>query len=241
MKNLGKVILAILVALAITTALYNFKTTKEDVLAINEVTEVEKINNKENTVKNVTLNKKATKKVVTTKIEYVVDTKTNNNVNSIGKTINGADNTYLNKLNNELNKVPEKVINTFKKEGWNIYITGENLAQTHFGGKYSSVQGLTSYNKKEIIIENRPEAVRESTIHELGHFLDYYFGFISDSDEFTNIYNKEVDTFKSNITNSSCVRNKREFFAETFYYMYTDSSKTTPEARAFIENLINEL
>lgn len=264
MKRLYLVIITILAALALTGAVYGFGATNDEVLAINDAPIIEETSNtinKENNVSEVTTKvttttknstaantttttKKVTTKKVTKTVEYVIDTKTNDDikeVTSIGKVINNGDSAYLSKLNEQLNKVPKKVLDTFKKEGWNIYITGENLAQTHFEGKYKSVQGLTSYSYKQILIEDRPEAVRESTIHELGHYVDYHFNFISGSDEFKNIYNKEVETFKSNITNSSCVRSEKEFFAEMFYYIYTNPSKCTPEAKTFILTLVNKL
>ncbi|MCQ2571191.1 MAG: hypothetical protein MJ154_03015 [Candidatus Saccharibacteria bacterium] len=158
-------------------------------------------------------------------------------VPGIGKAINGANNTDLSKLNTQLNRVNSNLLSRFTSSGWSVYVTGENIAQTHFGGKYSSVQGVTDYNHRAIYIEKRDVAIRESTIHEFGHFLDYSNRFISNKAEFMAIYNEEVAQFKRNISNPGCVRDPQEFFAETFYYMHVNPSKCTPKAKAFISKL----
>lgn len=253
MKKIVKLFITIIIGLIIIDIVYIFNNTESDnthlIADAGNIVQKEEVINKVNTITTTSSSKtatvkttkstaKTTKKVITTtKTTVVSDTK----IDGIGKNINGASIEWLNKLNNELNRVPKKLLTIFTKEGWTISVTGENLAKTHFNGKYSSVQGLTNYNEKYILIENRDNAINESTIHEFGHFLDYYLNFASSTEEFRNIYNDEVEKFKSNISNSGCVRNEREFFAETFYYMYTDSSKCTSEAYRFINNLINNL
>lgn len=158
-------------------------------------------------------------------------------VPGIGKSINGANNSDLSKLNAQVNRIESSLLNKFTSSGWSIYVTGENLAKTHFGGKYSSVQGVTVYGSRAIYIEKRDVAIRESTIHEFGHYLDYSKGFISNKEAFKAIYNEEVATFRSRIINPGCVRDPQEFFAEMFFYMHTNPSKCTPKAKAFISQL----
>ena len=176
-----------------------------------------------------TITKETTK--VTTKVSEVT---------GIGEIKGNVDPYYLNLLNSELNKLPVNALNRFKNSGWHIYVTDENIAKTVFNGKYKSVQGVTVYSDRTILIEARESAIRESTIHEFGHFIDYMKGFISDSDEFKKIYNEEVNTFKSRIPNSSCVRDEQEFFAETLYYLYSNPSKCTSKAYVYVNNILNK-
>ena len=159
-------------------------------------------------------------------------------VSGIGEIKGNVDPSLLNDLNSELNRLPSSIINAFVNEGWHIYLTDENISNTYFNGRYYSVEGATIYESKIIVIEARKSAIYESTIHEMGHFVDYENGFTSESNEFSDIYNNEVELFKSRITNSSCVTNKQEFFAETFYYMYKDSSKCTEGAYNYINGIL---
>ena len=154
----------------------------------------------------------------------------------IGEIKGNVDSYYLSLLNKELNKLPSNVLNKFVNSGWHIYVTSENIAKTVFNGEYSSVQGVTIYRDKTILISAKESCIRESTIHEFGHFIDYTYNFSSDSVAFKNIYKEEVDLFKSRITNSSCVRDEQEFFAETLYYMYKNPSKCTEKAYEFVNN-----
>ena len=141
----------------------------------------------------------------------------------------------------ELDTLPQKMINAFKNNNWTITISNENISAKYFNGSYGNVKGvtLTAYNK--IIIQNRTTSIQTSIVHEMGHFLDWYFNFPSLSTEFKNIYNAEVNTFKSRIPNSSCVSNEMEFFAHTFYYIIKDSSKCTPMALEYVRNYLNSI
>ena len=159
----------------------------------------------------------------------------------IGEIKGNVDSYYLSLLNKELNKLPSNVLNKFVNSGWHIYVTSENIAKTVFGGQYSSVQGVTIYKEKTILISAKESCIRESTIHEFGHFIDYTYNFSSDSVAFKNIYKEEVDLFKSRITNSSCVRDEQEFFAETLYYMYKNPSKCTEKAYEFVNKKLNNM
>lgn len=152
----------------------------------------------------------------------------------------GASQSWVNKVNAQLAYVPENVKSSFVANGWHIYITTENIAQTYFSGIYNSVRGVTKYDEKFIKVETRNVAI-SSSIHEMGHYVDFITGSPSLSAEFTNIYNEEVETFKSRIPNSSSVRNQQEFFAETFHYMCKNSSKCTPKAMEFVQRYVNQI
>ena len=106
----------------------------------------------------------------------------------IGEIKGNVDSYYLSLLNKELNKLPSNVLNKFVNSGWHIYVTNENIAKTVFNGQYSSVQGVTIYRDKTILISAKESCIRESTIHEFGHFIDYTYNFSSNSIAFKNIY-----------------------------------------------------
>ena len=148
---------------------------------------------------------------------------------------------YVTKANKQMNKLPDKLVQKFRSNGWTIEVTDKNLAKTYFDGKYSSVRGVTIYSQKKILIEDRDVAVENSPLHEFGHFIDYTTGLTSRTSEFKSIYKEECDTFKKRIPNASSVRDEMEFFATVFCYYYKDSSKLTPKAKAYIEQIIENL
>lgn len=157
----------------------------------------------------------------------------------IAENLDGVDSYYINLVNSHLARVPENIKTAFVNRGWHVCVTRMNLAATFFP-QYNSVQGCTDYNAQRIYVEDR-ESACDSVIHEMGHFLDYQCGMPSLSSEFADIYNEEVNTFKSRIPNSSCVRDPGEFFAETFFWMYTNSGKCTPRAMEFVSRYVNAI
>lgn len=179
----------------------------------------------------------STTKTITKKVNTTVTTKTVSITKKDGK----VDSKYINNVNSQLKKVPANVMNSFNKNGWNLYVTDKNLASTFFSNIYSSVRGVTIYRMKTIYIEDRAIAVKTAPLHELGHYVDYANGMPSYNKEFKSIYKEEVNTFKSRIPNSGSVRDEQEFFASTFYYIFNDPSKCTPKAKDYVQNYISRL
>lgn len=158
-------------------------------------------------------------------------------VQSIGK----VDSDYINTVEENLKFLPSFLVDSFMEHGWEIYVTTEDIAHTYFDDKYLKVRAVTMYTNKEILIEDREEAVGLLTVaHEFGHYLDDLNGTPSWSDEFYEIYEEEVETFKSQISNSSCVSNEQEFFAETYGYLVVDPSKCTPRAAMFVQSILKQ-
>ncbi len=158
----------------------------------------------------------------------------------IVRTVGNVEPKYVNAVEEKLMELPPALVNSFIKEGWNIYVTTEDLA-ARFDYKIGSVLGITDYRAREICIEDREKAVLSTVEHEFGHYLDYVTGVRSLSNEFNQIYLEEVETFKSNIPNPGCVSGPQEFFAETFAWIIVDESKCTPKAKEFVETVLNEL
>ena len=99
-----------------------------------------------------------------------------------------VDNSNIHIVNSELKKIPESIMEQFQKNGWHIYVTDADINQKFYQGKYSTVLGTTQYADKKIYIANTSQAATESTIHEVGHFVDYSNGFLSDQEKFKELY-----------------------------------------------------
>lgn len=183
-----------------------------------------------------------TNKITTTTKTTVTTTKkvTTTSKKDLVKKDGKVANTYVDAVNKQLNLLPREILDGFKKRGWNVYVTDRNLAKTYFDGVYGSVRAVTIYAAKVIYIEDRDVAVKSAPTHEFGHYLDFVTGWSSMTPEFEKIYEEEVSTFKKNIPNSSSVRDEQEFFASIFSYMYTDSKKCTPKAKAYVEKIVGD-
>ena len=142
----------------------------------------------------------------------------------------------------ELSLIPDTLQNLFVTSSWHLVLSNDNLSKVYFDNKYKSVLGLTHYESSSIIIEAKEKSIRESLIHEMGHFLDYITGFKTMENDFKNdYYNIEINEFKKHIKNPGCVRDPQELFAEEFYYMFKDKSKCTPLVLNFIQNKLNSI
>ena len=126
-----------------------------------------------------------------------------------------VSNSLVNAVNNYYMMIPENVRNNFVSAGWTVRVTTQNLGQL-YDGTNRSILGLTFFDKKIIYIDDR-EAAKSSVIHEMGHYIDYCFGFVSSSNEFVEIYNSEVEVFKTiHTTHSNNIATAKEYFAEAY-------------------------
>ncbi|MDY4692082.1 MAG: hypothetical protein SO401_00710 [Blautia sp.] len=131
-----------------------------------------------------------------------------------------VDQKFVDEANELINQVPEDVLQGFVDNGWKIYITDKNIAQTYFAGEFNSVKGVTDWDTHIIRIEDRPEAVETATVHEFGHYLDAIKGYVSHTPEFKQIYSEEGKTFADTFKVDFYYDNQ-EFFADGIYRYFS--------------------
>lgn len=138
-----------------------------------------------------------------------------------------------------LNKIPQYILDNFKKDGWIINIINEDIV---YNGLNAS--GITTYADKTIDIKNNEGLIRSCIVHEVGHYFDCSLGFISESDEFlNNIYPEEKNNFNYTYTTSIKheISDVYEYFASTFdeYIINPNGLKNDcPKTYEFMKNLI---
>jgi len=151
------------------------------------------------------------------------------------KVIGAVKGACIEQAEENLELVPDEIMNNFVKEGWKFYITTRDINEEYFNSRYNEVLGVTSYKEKCIKVMNEEFAIELAVIHEVGHYFDYLTKFSSVSDEFRQIYEEEIGEFRKKIEAGVQIFNEREFFAQTFYYLIKDPSKCTPKALEFVE------
>ncbi|GFI44353.1 hypothetical protein IMSAGC018_02034 [Lachnospiraceae bacterium] len=150
-----------------------------------------------------------------------------------------VEDSYVDAVNQQLSAIPPYIQDAFVRDGWSIYVTNMNIAQTYYPGQFDMVMATTNYEERRILIEDRADAVYESPIHEVGHWFDLYLGFVSNSNLFAQIYNEESAAFIQ-AYGTDCVRDEMEFFAEGFWYYIVNPDRlmsVSPQLYQFLHSM----
>ena len=130
---------------------------------------------------------------------------------------------YVEPLKNEMSKIPPQLLTKLANIGWTITITTDNLAETVFLYFYTSVYAYTDFDIKSLYVEDRIDAIKNATIHELGHALDKELNWPSYSQDFINRFNMDYSGFDYLTPNyKEWQTDKLEVFAEAFYLCYSN-------------------
>lgn len=135
-----------------------------------------------------------------------------------------VDDHWISDINAQLAMIPSNLITEFQNDGWHIYCTDMDIDAVYYNGQFGAVMGTTNYDEHRILIEDRQVAVTDAAIHEMGHWLDWHNGTVTNSDEFMNIYYTETDIFKSTF-HMTCYYDQKELFAEAFWKYLTDNQQ----------------
>lgn len=115
-------------------------------------------------------------------------------------------------------RVPEKVRNKFEGFGGVLSITNENLGAKFYNNPNIHIVAVTDYHGSQgtCSINVSPKDT-SAVLHEMGHFIDYYCGGLTKTEEYQNIWGSEVEAFKSfHNTASANTDTADEYFAESF-------------------------
>lgn len=135
-----------------------------------------------------------------------------------------VDDHWISDINAQLAMIPSYLITEFQNDGWHIYCTDMDIDAVYYNSQFGAVMGTTNYEEHRILIEDRTIAVTDAVVHEMGHWLDWHNGTVTDSNEFMNIYYTETDAFKSTF-NMTCYYDQKELFAEAFWKYLTDNQQ----------------
>ena len=127
-------------------------------------------------------------------------------------------------------KIPENVREAYQLDGWRLSISTEDLEDTWFAGwGYSAIASGYDSAIKEIRVEDTKNG-SNAVVHEIGHYVDGKLGYISGTEEWKNIWEKEI-------TSRYGVTSALEGFAEAFeqsIYNPKSYSKRCPQSYQFI-------
>ena len=143
--------------------------------------------------------------------------------------------TNYNKLMENYCKIPGNVREAYQLDGWRLSISTEHLEDTWFAGwGYSAIASGYDDSIKEIRVEDTKNGAN-AVVHEIGHYVDGKLGYISDTEEWQNIWKQETT---SKYGNSSPLEGFAEAFEQTVYNS-TTYKKKCPQSYQFILNCMN--
>lgn len=156
----------------------------------------------------------------------------------------GVSDEYVNEVLSNYYLAPEAVRNNFEEFGGVLSITNENLGAKFFGDLDMNIVAVTNYKGStgECSI-NIGIKDAKAVLHELGHFLDYYTGYTSDTDSYKATWGSELEAFKSfHFTAEANINTPHEYFAESFQ-VYVESpdelKEKCPQSYDYIGGIIN--
>lgn len=158
----------------------------------------------------------------------------------------GVSEDYVDKVLSNYYRIPEIVRNKFENFGGVLSITNENLGEKFFNDSSKHIVAVTSYkgSSKECSI-NIGTKDATAVLHEMGHFIDYVCGCLSETEEYKVIWGSEVEAFKSfHYTADENTSTANEYFAESFQ-VYIESpnelQEKCPQSYDYIVNTLNHL
>ena len=144
-------------------------------------------------------------------------------------------------VDEELTLVPDYILDHLYSEGWSIDIADFDISERY--GYDMHVVGLTIYGEHQIWITDG--YIRRTTIHELGHAIDFECDWASDTYEFYDLYVSEHRNFVdiTSVGDGHEYSNAEEYFASVYQNMVLDYYGTyaeVPGTCAYIERVISE-
>lgn len=143
------------------------------------------------------------------------------------------------KLIEYFSELPQKVQKCFIDNGWKIRISSEYLLGS------PDCEGYCDINEKKIYFKSAAEQFKNSIWHEIGHFIDYQWGFLSESQYFSETFKREKGyLMREQISYEFyryCTLNEQEYFAESFAFYMEDAYKlqmVAPRTYDFIDSIV---
>lgn len=125
-----------------------------------------------------------------------------------------------------IDNMPSIIIKRFDETGWTLHITNVKELEKIYNLDYK-IEGITDFEQKIIYIYARKDYIYSAIMHEFGHFIDWYLGYISFDIRWENIFT----TYKENMTRDYMKKIKfSSLFADLIENDLLNSDISTSEA-----------
>lgn len=145
------------------------------------------------------------------------------------------------KLVEILDDIPDKILQDFNEDGFEIVLTNANISEKYYNGDVTGIiSGLFIESDRKIYISRKSNFINYATIHEIGHYFDFKSNWISESQEFQSIYEVEKEKLKTFSYDEHYKSNNKEYFATAFKEYLKNPKRLetyTPLTYKYISNL----
>lgn len=149
--------------------------------------------------------------------------------------IGDVSETNYNRMMTNYCKIPENVREAYQLDGWRLSISTEHLEDTWFAGwGYSAIASGYDSAIEEIRVEDTKNG-SNAVVHEIGHYVDGKLGYISGTEDWKNIWEKETT---SHYGATSALEGFAEAFEQSIYNPKSYSQRC-PQSYQFITEHLN--
>lgn len=131
--------------------------------------------------------------------------------------------------------LPSHVRERIEDCGWQVVFTTDDFWSQY--GYTDVVVGVTDYQSQTIWVKASTSRLQVVIFHEIGHFVDWYWDFPSQTSEFTDLYNNERSGFNEYKSYDDHAQTAPiEYFATIWeqIYLAPDTESSAPESFAFV-------
>ena len=82
----------------------------------------------------------------------------------------------IDKANDALNLLPETMLERFRADGWNFFVTNQDINKKYYPGLYGKIYSVVDFDNHCIFIQNGCKEIKGTVLHEFGRYLDYMYG-----------------------------------------------------------------
>lgn len=140
--------------------------------------------------------------------------------------------------------LPDYITSWYESKGYDIHVTNVDLQEAY--DRDAAIAGITVHREKAVYLSNKSATIKYSIYHEIGHVLDQYFGGISDTEEFVDIFQEEVSTVHAVglFVDDYQKKSPQEFFAVIVnnYFLTGDYYEwTAPRAYEYLKRYLTKI
>lgn len=131
----------------------------------------------------------------------------------------------INALKKELSKIPDWLMDEYVNDGGRVYLTSIPIREIQenyneeYDGSYTVI-GLHTVGNGIVKtwVYSTPQSIAAASLHEFGHYYDWYSDSISETEAFLAIYEHEKHSFFEIDGGKYHISTAQEYFASCFHW-----------------------
>ena len=142
-----------------------------------------------------------------------------------------------------LAELPSELLAQFNEDGYHLVLQKDPITLSYANNSTYRAVGLYAPYNDEIVVYAGLGGVKETVVHEFGHYFAEIYNNIDQSREWKSIYQQEWEGFYYEDRNFHHIGSNEEYFAAAFNWYINKPDKLKeicPESYAFINRAIKD-